>query len=80
MAILERETSVQIGEGLTWASCAAVIFATETTSGEILVTFWPKVASCYLRMPNFNMPDPPYLIYTYAPISVINMPHLLPPE
>ena len=48
MAILERETSAQIGEGLTWASCVAVIsgsiasLATETTGGEILVAFWPK--------------------------------------
>ena len=50
MAILERETSAQIGEGLIRASCEAVIsgrsvhscLATETTSGEILVAFWPK--------------------------------------
>ena len=65
MAILERETSAQIGKGLTWASCVVVIsgpfwqlgsiasLATETTGGEILVAFWPKHGfRSDLRVPN----------------------------
>ena len=32
MAILERETSVQIGEGLTWAPCLAVISGSSVQS------------------------------------------------
>ena len=32
MAILERETSVQIGEGLTWALCVAVISGSSVQS------------------------------------------------
>ena len=32
MAILERETSAQIGEGLTWASCVAVISGSSVQS------------------------------------------------
>ena len=49
MAMLERETSAQIGEGLACASFVEVIsgssvrllnsLATETTGGEILVAF-----------------------------------------
>ena len=78
--ILERDTSAQIGEGLTWASCVAVIsgqlgsigsLATETTGGEILVAFWPKHGlRSDLRVPNFkkfswgNMPPDP-LAYSH---------------
>ena len=59
VAIHERETSAEIGEGLTCASCEAVIsfirLDTETTGGEILVAFWPKHGlRSDLRMPNLK--------------------------
>ena len=61
LAILEREASAQIGEGLTCARRAWMYFwqlgstATETTGGVIVVTFWPKHGlRSDLRVPNFK--------------------------
>ena len=84
MAILEHETSVQIGEGLTWAECVAVIsgssvqitsLATETTGGEILVAFWPKhCPRSDLRVPNLknfsrgSMPLDPPSLFALKPM------------
>ena len=60
MAILERETSTQHGEHARcarWSFLAArfIRLATETTSGEIVVAFWPK-HSLRSRAPNFKNP------------------------
>ena len=57
-----REASAQIGEGLTCASCVAVISARfnrfssyKNYSGVILVAFWPKHGlRSHLRVPNFK--------------------------
>ena len=60
IAILERETSAQLGEH---ARCARRSFlaarfihlATETTGGEIVVAFWRKhTLRSDLRVPNFK--------------------------
>ena len=63
MAILERETSAQLGEHARRArrSFLAAWFirlATETTGGKIVVAFWPKHSlRSDLRAPNFkNLP------------------------
>ena len=84
MAILEHETSVQIGEGLTWAECVAVMtgssvqitsLVTETTGGEILVAFWPKHGRrSDLRVPNLKkfswgrMPLDPPSLFALRPM------------
>ena len=75
-------------EGLTWASCVAVIsgslvhaiasLATETTGGEILVAFWLKHGlRSDLRVPNFPggacPPDLPSL-FTLKPMHAVAVP------
>ena len=63
MALLEREASAQIGEGLTcarvvrgchfWQLGSVASLATETTGGVILVAFRPKHGlRSNLRVPN----------------------------
>ena len=59
MAILEREVSAQIGEGLTCASCEAVISSSSVHSSSYRnyrwVAFWPKHGlKSDLRAPNFK--------------------------
>ena len=58
MAILERETSEQIREGLTCASCVAVISGSSVQSLlylQKLVAYWPKHGlRSDIRVPNFE--------------------------
>ena len=63
MAILEHETSVQLGEHAhrarrSFLAAQFIRLATETTSGEIVVAFWLKHdLRIDLRVPNFkNLP------------------------